>query len=51
MRGKARRADKNHESGNRRDEKGGKCVNVRGATMNGRPSKFASQKAKKEVSQ
>ena len=43
MRRKARRADKDDESGNRRDEKGGECVNVRGATMNGRPSKFAVQ--------
>ena len=40
MRRKARRADQNHESGNRGDEKGGECVNVRGATMNGRPSIF-----------
>ena len=51
MRGKARRADQNHESGNCGDEKGGECVNVRGATTNGRPSKFESQKAKKEVAQ
>ena len=48
MRGKARRADKNHESGNRRNEKGSeKRITFRGATTNGRPSKFASEETKK----
>ena len=31
---KARRADKNHESGNRGDEKGGECVNAQRADEN-----------------
>ena len=48
MRGKARRADKNDESGNCRDEKGSeKRITHRGATKNGRPLKFASEEAKK----
>jgi len=36
MRGKARRADKDDESGNRRDEKGETGIR-KGATTNGRP--------------
>ena len=54
MRRKARRADKNNESGNRGDEKGSKeRITHRGATTYfgiaemGRPSKFASEEAKK----
>ena len=48
MRGKARLADQNHESGNRRDEKTSeKRITHRGATVRGRPSKFASEEAKK----
>ena len=48
MRGKARRAYKNHESGNRRAEKTSKKrITHKGATTNSRPSKFASEEAKK----
>ena len=48
MRGKAGRADKDDESGNRRDEKTSKKrITHKGATTNGRPSKFASEEAKK----
>ena len=54
MRGKARRADKDDESGNRGDEKGGEeRITHRGATTYfgiaemGRPSKIASEEAKK----
>ena len=50
MRGKARRADKNHESGNCGDEKTSEeGITHRGATTNGHPSKFALQKAKKRL--
>jgi len=52
MRRKARRADKDDESRNRGDEKASEeRITHKGATTNGRPSKFESQKAKKEVSQ
>ena len=48
MRRKARIADQNHESGNRRDEETSEeRITHRGATTNGRPSKFASEEAKK----
>jgi len=48
MRRKARRADQNHESGNCGDEKTSKeRITHRGATTNGRPSKIASEEAKK----
>ena len=44
MRGKARRADKNDESGNRRDEKASeKRITKRADEINRQPSKFASQ--------
>ena len=44
MRGKARRADKDDESGNRGDEKTSEeRITHRGATTNGRPSKIAVQ--------
>ena len=48
MREKARRADKDDESGDRGDEKDSKeRITHKGATTNGRPSKVASEKAKK----
>ena len=51
MRGKARRADKDDESGDRRDEKKQRRTHKeRGATTNGRPLKFTSQKANKRDS-
>ena len=40
MRRKARRADQNHESGNRSRKEKGKTGIAKGATMNGRPSIF-----------
>ena len=43
MRGKARRVDQNHESGNCGNEKGSQRLNERGTTTNGRPSIFAVQ--------
>ena len=50
MRGKARGADKDDESGNRGDEKGSKeRLTHRGATTNGRPSKIASEEAKSTI--
>jgi hypothetical protein len=47
MRRKARRVDKNDESGNRSRKEKGKTGIAKGATMNGRPSKFTSEETKK----
>ena len=43
MRGKARRADQNHESRNRSRKEEGETGIRKGATTNGRPSIFAVQ--------
>ena len=47
MRGKARRADQNYESRNSSRKEKSETVIAKGAPTNGRPSKFASEEAKK----
>ena len=48
VRGKARSADKNYESGNRRNEKASEeRITHKGATTNGRSTKIAPEEPKK----
>ena len=49
MRKKARRADQNYESRNSSRKEKSETVIAKGATTNGRPSKFASEEAKKRL--